>query len=314
MVERCLIAASLAALVCHPSSTIKCFKPKPKPTSPQQEQPKDNPSPPPQGPKRRDVIAKEVPSKSKVKPCPKGDSSSSPSQSKRSAKKTVTTRINAVSELVVGDPWIGVVEDIFRCSWAGEIDLKIERVLRVNHSLDVLHRFEEYRKVVKSRYEKGRILKRMERLVVDGNELLQFHGGTITCSLGINGFSSICRRKCCQVCRLIAGEFSGEALMSLFDNSWKAHEKMSKECAGKGVCASARKAIVVCRVIAGHVAHYYAHAHGRWSFMDNEEGEFDSVDWTADQFRESKELVVLNSEAVLPCFVIIYNVKNKNLP
>ncbi|XP_068317109.1 uncharacterized protein [Pyrus communis] len=180
MVERCLIAASLAALVCHPSSTIKCFKPRPKPTSPQQEQPKGNPSPPPQGAKQRDVIAKEVPSKSKVKPCPKGGSSSSPSQSKESTKKTVATRMNAVSELVSGDPWIGVVEDIFGCSWAGEIGLKIERVLRVNHSLDVLHRFEEYRKVVKSRYEKGRILKRMERLVVDGNELLQFHGGTIT--------------------------------------------------------------------------------------------------------------------------------------
>ncbi|KAH0987319.1 hypothetical protein GBA52_014496 [Prunus armeniaca] len=41
MVERCLIAASLAALVCHPSSTIKCFKPKPRPRSPQKQKPED---------------------------------------------------------------------------------------------------------------------------------------------------------------------------------------------------------------------------------------------------------------------------------
>ena len=43
--------------------------------------------------------------------------------------------------------------------------------------------------------------------------------------------------------------------------------------AGKRECA--RKAIVVCRVNAGHTAHY--HAHG---LMDDEEGEFDSaMEW-----------------------------------
>ncbi|KAL5546215.1 hypothetical protein UlMin_005902 [Ulmus minor] len=33
MTEKCLIATTLAILVCHPSSTIRCFKPKPKPIS-----------------------------------------------------------------------------------------------------------------------------------------------------------------------------------------------------------------------------------------------------------------------------------------
>ncbi|VVA38551.1 PREDICTED: transmembrane [Prunus dulcis] len=55
--------------------------------------------------------------------------------------------------------------------------------------------------------------------------------------------------------------------------SWKAHEKAAKECAEKGECA--RKAIVVCGVIAGRIAHY--HAHG---LMDEEDGEFDSaMEW-----------------------------------
>ncbi|KAL6277751.1 hypothetical protein ACE6H2_021352 [Prunus campanulata] len=36
----------------------------------------------------------------------------------------------------------------------------------MHHSMDVLHGFEEYRKMVKSKYEKDRIRKRVERLVV----------------------------------------------------------------------------------------------------------------------------------------------------
>lgn len=303
MVERCLIAASLAALVCHPSSTIKCFKPKPK--SPQEDKLKDSKrhySSPPKDPKRQDKEDEEevLPSKSKKNLHPhNGSCSSKPKKKKKPIK--------AVSELVGKDQLsVGIVESIVRSGWVnGEVGFKIEKVLRVHHSKNLLQSFEEYRQDVKSTYKKGRILKKMERLVVDGNELLQFHGATVTCSLGINGDTSICQRKCCQVCRMIASEFLGynDGTMSFFENSWRAHQKVSRECLKKRVCA--RKAIVMCRVIAGRIAHF--HAHG---LMDNEGGEFDSVmAWTGDQFSDSKELLVLNSEAVLPCFVIIYKVE-----
>lgn len=145
MVERCLIAASLAALVCHPSSTIKCFKPKPRPRSPQKQKPEDPSASPPKGSKRHGVvIGKEVPSKPKEKPCPKAaSSSSSASKSRKSTKTKAEKPINLISELVGGDPSIGVVESIIRSGWVGEVGLRIEKVLRVHQSLDVLHGFEE---------------------------------------------------------------------------------------------------------------------------------------------------------------------------
>ncbi|PRQ43473.1 putative poly(ADP-ribose) polymerase, catalytic domain-containing protein [Rosa chinensis] len=303
MVERCLIAASLAALVCHPSSTIKCFKPKPR--SPEEDNLKDSKrhySSPPKDQKRlfkeEEVVV--LPSK------PQKNLHTYHASSSSSERKKKKKPIKAFSELVEKDrPSVGIVESIVRSGWvSSDVGLKIEKVLRVNHSKNVLRSFEEYREDVKATHKKGRILKKIERLVVDGNELLQFHGATVACSLGINGDTRICKMKCCQVCRMITSGFSGnDGTMSFFGTSWRAHQKVNRECLKKRVCA--RKAMVICRVISGRIAHF--HAHG---LMDNDGGEFDSVmAWTGDQFSDSRELLILNSEAVLPCFVIIYKVE-----
>ncbi|XP_050379483.1 uncharacterized protein LOC126796802 [Argentina anserina] len=301
MVERCLIAASLAALVCHPSSTIKCFKPKPR--SPQEDHSKRHLCSSPKDSKR--LLFKEEEEEKVVILPSKHQENLHPHHASRSSSKLKEKKlIKAFSELVEKDHPVGIVESIVRSGWASsEVGLKIEKVLRVNHSKNVLRRLEEYREDVKATYKKGRILKRMEKLVVDGNELLQFHGATVTCSLGINGDTSICQRKCCQVCRMITSELSDDdGTISFFGTSWMAHQKVSRECLKKKM--TARKALVICKVIAGRIAHF--HAHG---LMDNDGGEFDSVmAWNGNQFSDSKELLILNSEAVLPCFVIIYNV------
>ena len=48
--------------------------------------------------------------------------------------------------------------------------------------------------------------------------------------------------------------------------------------------------------------------------MDGQEGGFDSVvNLSKDQLEGSEELIVLNARAVLPCFVIIYNVKDSKV-
>ncbi|XP_038719777.1 uncharacterized protein LOC120012423 [Tripterygium wilfordii] len=269
MAEKCLIAASLAALVCHPSSTIKCFKPKPAPsTSPHKEKP-----------------VHKLPSKSKQKvPSPP-------------TIPQTGDPFSIVSELVDGDPSMGIVETIFRSGWSYEVSLTIEKVLKVKHSVDALDRFEEHRERVKSKY--ANLRKRKPRLVADGNEVLQFHGASITCSLGRNGCLCICNRKCCRVCRTIA---SRRGSMSFHSSSWGAHEKVTTECALKG--SSARKAMVICRVIAGRIASRQIHR-----FVDAEEVHFDSMvigHQTSDS--DSEELIVLDPKAVLPCFVVIYNV------
>ncbi|KAK9290243.1 hypothetical protein L1049_008410 [Liquidambar formosana] len=56
-----------------------------------------------------------------------------------------------VSELVEREPSNGIVKTIFRSGWAHDTSLTIDKVFKVNHSVDVIRRFEEYRETVKSK-------------------------------------------------------------------------------------------------------------------------------------------------------------------
>lgn len=160
--------------------------------------------------------------------------------------------------------------------------------------------FEQYRHKLKLKYSNG-TSGFNERLAVDGNEILQFHGATISCSLGANsnGLSSdVCEKEGCGVCRILASNFSTEDVsVSFFEKSWEAHEKVI----ANGVCA--RKAIVVCRVIAGRIGRC-----DQRGLMDGEEGGFDSVaiGSSGNQSNGGKELFVLDPRAVLSCFVVTY--------
>ena len=215
------------------------------------------------------------------------------------------------AEVLAGRPLAGTIaETIFRSGWAaaGEIGDTVEKVLKVNNSVDVLHRFEEYREMVKSKAKENRVGLRLERLGADGNELLMFHGAVITCSLGSGkeGGLSICSEKRCGACRFIGSveETTTTTTTWLCGNSWRAHEKVSTECIVNGLSPATRNAIILCKVIAGRVVR--ARKHG---LIDGEKGGFDSlVSSTEDRSDGSAELMVLNPRAILPCFVIIYNV------
>ncbi|XVE96757.1 hypothetical protein REPUB_Repub02eG0250200 [Reevesia pubescens] len=302
MVERCLMAASLAALVCHPNATIKCFRPKPKTTTSSGREK-------PPGEKKQSS-----------KPTNKNDFRANSSLSRCSVSfkmnitspppNLVTSRSGrnsfVVSNLVEEEPSFGVVETIFRSGWDNKIGLKIEKILKINHNVDVLNKFEEYREIVKSKSTNisASETERIERLAVDGNELLRFHGAIVTCSLGNDEFSNICHRECCGICKMVGSSLSaGEQSVTLNNNSRQAHKKAVTECVVNKICA--RKAIVVCRVIAGRVARYRGHG-----LVDGQEGGFDSV---VSLSKDQEELIVLNARAVLPCFVIVYNVKDSKV-
>ncbi|KAF0927790.1 hypothetical protein E2562_036210 [Oryza meyeriana var. granulata] len=62
--------------------------------------------------------------------------------------------------------------------------------------------FEEYREAVKLKASK--LPKKHPRCLADGNELLRFHGTTLSCTLGDTaGSSSLCVSDKCAVCRRI---------------------------------------------------------------------------------------------------------------
>ncbi|XP_057982223.1 uncharacterized protein LOC131167435 [Malania oleifera] len=269
-----------------PTSTVRCFRPKFRISS------SENDDPPPQP---------QSPYESKKKKKKQQDSREKISGSANVSKPFPPASIqNVVSELVEGEQSVGVIENIFRLGWTDPSRFAIEKILKVNHSAEVLDRFEAHRETIKSRDAETGERKRTERLAVDGNELLRFHGGIVACSLGFDGGFSICEKKSCGICRILGFRSWGEAgYVSLLENSRKAHEKATGDSISNGVCG--RKAIIMCRVIAGRVAECRENG-----TVDGEKGGFDSM-VASSSGNEIEELIVWNLRAVLPCFVVIYN-------
>lgn len=186
----------------------------------------------------------------------------------------------ALTELPEGHPSRNVVEIIFHTSWSPKaFSGRIEMVFKVQNLTRTVTRFEEYREVVKSKAVEAGLEGGNEdhaRCVADGNEVMRFHclgpanSGPYDPSGGAWTFH--------------AGR--GAAICT-FSGSGGAHESAG---GGKG-----RRAMMVCRVIAGRVRKRIG-----FDTKDRVGCECDSVSG------ENNELLVFDSHAVLPCFLIIY--------
>ncbi|KAF5450769.1 hypothetical protein F2P56_031096 [Juglans regia] len=210
---------------------------------------------------------------------------------------------HAVSELGPEDTSKNIVEIIFQSSWLNkQIPIcKIDRILKVHNTQKTISRFEEYRDCIKAKATK--LPKKHPRCIADGNELLRFHCTTFVCSLGLNGSSNLCNSTPrCNVCSIIkngfqvAGEPAGGAAeqgILTTATSGKAHDK-----AGVSVeDSNDKKAMLVCRVIAGRVK----------KNMEGSVEEYDSVAGAMGLYSNLDELYVFNPKAILPCFVVIYS-------
>ncbi|XP_059283099.1 uncharacterized protein LOC132036738 isoform X2 [Lycium ferocissimum] len=209
---------------------------------------------------------------------------------------------HAVSELLEGDSSRKIVEIICRSSWLKSENSvgRIERVLKVHNTQKTLARFEEYREMVKMKASK--LPKKHPRCIADGNELLRFYGTTIACGLGMNGSCSLCISDKCCVCRIIRNGFStkkelkGGIGVFTTSTSGRAYEciEMTEDD------PSLRKALIVCRVVAGRV-------HRPLENIQEMAGQtgFDSLAGKVGVYSNIEELYLLNPKALLPCFVVI---------
>ncbi|CAL4961005.1 unnamed protein product [Urochloa decumbens] len=230
---------------------------------------------------------------------------------------------HAVTELVEGDSSRKIVEIICRTSLLKSESscVRIERVFKVHNTQRTLSRFEEYREAVKLKASK--LPKKHPRCLADGNELLRFHGATISCALGSgsgsgsSAGSQLCASDKCAVCRIIRHGFSarkeGKAGVGVFttSTSGRAFESIEAPAAGGGggeegggdtsaAAAPPRKALLVCRVIAGRV-------HKPLENLREFAGQtgFDSLAGKVGPYANIEELYLLNPRALLPCFVVI---------
>ncbi|KAJ0593501.1 putative transcription factor C2H2 family [Helianthus annuus] len=209
---------------------------------------------------------------------------------------------HAVTELMEGDSSRKIVEIICRSGWLKPDNNsgRIEKVLKVHNMQKTLARFEEYRDLVKTKASK--LPKKHPRCLADGNELLRFYGTTIACSLGINGESSLCISDKCSVCRIIRHGFSTNRELKdgvgVFTTSTSARAFESIEVSEDG--PDARRALMVCRVIAGRV-------HRPLENIQEITGQtgFDSLAGKVGPHSNIEDLYLLSPKALLPCFVVI---------
>ncbi|KAI4374751.1 hypothetical protein MLD38_012708 [Melastoma candidum] len=213
---------------------------------------------------------------------------------------------HAMTELVEGDSSRKIVEIICRTGWTKSETRpgRIDKVLKVHNMQQTLARFEEYRETVKIRASK--LPKKHPRCLADGNELLRFYGTTVSCSLGLCGTTSPCSLDRCHVCHVIRDGFSGKREMregigvfttstsgTAFDSIDAAEDENEHQ-------SNARKALIVCRVIAGRVHRPLENIRE----MVGQSG-FDSLAGKVGLYSHIEELYLLNPRALLPCFVVI---------
>ncbi|KAJ7966860.1 C2H2-like zinc finger protein [Quillaja saponaria] len=217
---------------------------------------------------------------------------------------------HAVSELGSEDSGRNIVEIIFKSSWLRKDSpiCKVERILKVQNTQRTIQRFEDCRDAVKMRALNS--TKKNPRCAADGNELLRFYCTSLTCTLGARGSSSLCSSvPGCGVCTIIRNGFQRKAGQGGTDQCVKGvRTTASSGRAHDGLqCTDERRAMLVCRVIAGRVKQV---ADDALPEEDNlsASSSYDSVTGIAGIYSNLEELIVFNPRAILPCFVVIYKV------
>ncbi|KAL6986055.1 hypothetical protein U1Q18_019422 [Sarracenia purpurea var. burkii] len=265
-----LASSSCRKSVQNLKDVIETTKPKPrrKPKHPP-------PTPPPPPPSSRPPSSRK--SDSHPNPTHRVPPSSTPTRVSR-ARDPFYPSLTQLSE---GHPSRNVVEIIFHTSWSPKsFSGRIEMVFKVQNLPRTVALFEEYREKVKSRaalecgnrQEGG--CENHARCVADGNEVMRFHClGPSTAGPGYE-------------CGGAWAFHGGKGAICTFSGSGEAHESAGGR--------SARRAMLVCRVIAGRVRKRIG-----FDSLDGRVG-YNSVSG------DNGELLVFDSRAVLPCFLIIY--------
>ncbi|WVZ74313.1 hypothetical protein U9M48_022512 [Paspalum notatum var. saurae] len=197
--------------------------------------------------------------------------------------------VPALTELPAGHSSRQVVEIIFLSSWSpvpqpppspgapptsSAFPGVVEMLFRVHNPARAAARFEDYRAAVRARAGGA------SRSAADGNEMMRFAPAP--------QYDDPCRSSSPAGATTTGGEEEAPRIRT-FDGSGGAHASVRGPAAG-------RRAMFLCRVIAGRVA-----GAGTGAAATAGKERFDSV-----RAPKSGELVVFDRRAVLPCFLIIY--------
>ncbi|KAI4307910.1 hypothetical protein L6164_031037 [Bauhinia variegata] len=188
-----------------------------------------------------------------------------------------------------------IVEMIFQNAWtnaAGPLR-KVRTVFRVCNSAQVLERFEKYREQVKQKAAEQ--YPSHTRSMVDGNELLRFYGTSMRCCQGKSDrkIYDLCKDPCCHVCHIIQNDFNMKCIK---ENGFELNSSGESSTSAKTRVKNVKRAVIVCRVIAGTPVNEV-----------DDEYEVSNSTGSEEQQLSLEEFEVENPIAVLPCFVIVFS-------
>ncbi|KAJ1297834.1 hypothetical protein BS78_01G407800 [Paspalum vaginatum] len=209
---------------------------------------------------------------------------------------------HSLSELTGLDSSMNIIRMIFLAGWkpaASGGAPAVRRILKIHHNPRALARFEEYRNLVRARAARrrgeGTVVE--ERCIADGNERLRFHCSTTLCALDGGG---VCGSPYCCACSTLRHGFAGKQAdvdgIATYASAWAAHASLPGDLEREFAFLQVRRAMLVCRVVAGRV--------GRGAADDKVA--YDSMVPVRGAGADDVELLVFNPRAVLPCFVILY--------
>lgn len=199
------------------------------------------------------------------------------------------------TELEAGNPSRNIIEMIFRAASKNpsKHPRLIKRVIRVKNTIDVLDRFEKYREAVKSR--SCEMCKSHPRSMVDGNELMQFYGTSMTCcNEERTKISDLCKDPNCRVCRLIQSGFNTSYNKKNGIRLSKNSDTLSEDTTAISNRNNVERAVIVCRTIAGIVE--------KDQYLLKEE----HASVGSGLETKLEYLTIRDPSAVLPCFVIVF--------
>jgi hypothetical protein len=219
---------------------------------------------------------------------------------------------HSLSELSHVDSSMNIIRMIFLAGWSSGAEGEppaVRRILRIHHNPRAFSRFEEYRDLVRARAARrcaataGGVVE--ERCIADGNERLRFHCSTMLCSLG----AGVCGSPYCCTCTILRHGFAGKQAdvdgIATYSSGWAAHASLPEDVEREFAFLQVRRAMLVCRVVAGRVVRGGA-------VGDGDKVAYDSMvpvppAGGGRQGDDDAELLVFNPRAVLPCFVIMYS-------
>ncbi|XP_042468721.1 uncharacterized protein LOC122051590 [Zingiber officinale] len=213
--------------------------------------------------------------------------------------------MHSLSELSPSDSGHNIVRIIFESGWRGTSPVIVRRVLKIHHTTRALARYEEYRDAVRDRAgRKGCAAD--GRCIADGNERLRFYCTTTLCSWDARAAGGVCRNPFCCACAVVRHGFAGKSAdldgIATHATSWGAHAALPEELEREFAFLGARRAMLVCRVVAGRVL--------RRGVVEEDKLEkgagFDSAAAAAAGGGDEL-LAVFSPRAVLPCFVVSYS-------